>query len=483
MDKLNISAIIVDSRGDIHPDWVQTAIQSIRDQFRPLDEVIVIENRKRDKTIGECYNLAVQQAEGDYVIFLDDDDWWARDYSMILEQYAIAEPNHIAWTTCMMAYNDIEGDIKRGTAFPLYDRIHRGLWRKDYLLKYPYDEKLKKGIDRVHIEETKKRGDRIFATMHNYGYYYRKHNDYSCATKMNFTVEFKDIYICATQKNFIEPIAKRIGEDKCYILTQPFEPRLIGKAKTIWCEWGNDNAIKIANFETDAMKILRIHAYEVFGGWLSYIKFEKYDTVIFIAEHIKSFAESKIGEIPNAVVIHNGIELDKFPMYRKEKNNKIAWAGMIGRKKGVDLLMMLANENPDYEFHVAGKFDEEDIAQWIWERKPDNFIVHEYQYDIKEFFKDKTYILNTSPREGCPMTVLEGMSCGLKPVVFDWIGAKEIFGKNSFKDNKEFRKILEGSYKPQEYRKFVEQNYNFETTYKQIEKLLWRHTKPLLKAI
>ncbi len=162
MDKLNISAVIVDSRGDIHPDWVQTAIQSIRNQFRLPDEVVLIENRKRDKTIGECYNLAVQQAKGDYVIFLDDDDWWARDYTMILEQYALNEPNHIAWTTCMMAYNDIEGDEKRGTVFPLHDRIHRGLWKRDYLLQYPYDEKLGKGIDRVHIEETKKRGDRIF---------------------------------------------------------------------------------------------------------------------------------------------------------------------------------------------------------------------------------------------------------------------------------------------------------------------------------
>jgi len=471
MDKLNISAVIVDSRGDIHPDWVQTAIQSIRDQFRLPDEVVLIENRKRDKTIGECYNLAVQQAEGDYVIFLDDDDWWARDYTLVLEQYAMHEPNYIAWTTFMTAFNDIEGDERRGMMIPLPERIHRGLWRRDYLLKYPYDEKLKKGIDRVHIEEVKKRGDRIFATGHNFGYFYRKHSDYSCAHNINFTMEVKDIYICATQRNFIDPIAKRLG-DRCYLLTQPFEPMLGDKAKVIFCEWGVENAFKIANYETDAKKILRVHAYEVFTEWLDYIKFKKYDKVIFVADHIKRFAESKIGEMSNAVVIHNGVELDKFPMYEKEKNNKIAWAGIIGRKKGADLLMMLANENPDYEFHVAGKFDEEDIAQWIWERKPDNFIVHEYQYDIKEFFKDKTYILNTSPREGCPMTVLEGMACGLKPAIFDWIGAEEIFGDNVFKDNKKFREILEGSYEPEKYRKFVEDNYNFENTYKEIEKLI-----------
>ena len=155
-----------------------------------------------------------------------------------------------------------------------------------------------------------------------------------------------------------------------------------------------------------------------------------------------------------------------------DKNNKIAWAGTIGRKKGVDLLMMLANENPDYEFHVAGKFEEEDIAQWVWEKKPDNFIVHEYQYDIKEFFKDKTYVLNTSPREGCPVTVLEGMACGCKPVIFDWIGAKEIFGDYVFKTNKEFRNILESDYIPEAYRHFVKINYNLDDTVQKIKELI-----------
>jgi len=471
---LNISAVIVDSRGDIHPEWVEMAVQSIKDQFRLPDEVVMVENRDRSKTIGECYNLAVKQAKGDYIVFLDDDDWWARDYIQLLETYAINEPNYIAWTTWMMAYNDYDNDPNRGKFSPLVDRIHRGLWKRDYLLKYPYDETLPKGIDRVHIEEVRKRGDRILALKHYFGYYYRKHSDYSCAIPINFSMEFKDILIVATQKNFIVPIRNKIGGDKCSIITQPFTPVFATNAKVIWCEWGNENAIAISKFETEAKKILRIHAYEVYGANLSYIKFDGFDKVIFIAPHIKRFAESKVGKIENAVIIKNGINLEDFPFIKKEKNNKIAWAGYIGRKKGIDLLMHLANENPDYEFHVAGKYDEEDIADWINNKKPDNFILHEWQYDIKEFFKDKTYILNTSPREGCPVTVLEGMAMGLKPILNDWIGADEQFGKEYvFKNAKEFRQILESDYEPEKYRKFIEDNHD-------LDKIYENEIKPLL---
>ena len=478
MNELKISAIIVDSRGDTHPDWVETAVQSIRDQIRPPDEVVYIQNRERKMTIGECYNLAVQQAKYDYVIFLDDDDWWASDYVLLHEIYAQRHPECIAWTCYMMVFNDVDDDPNKGKIYPLIDRIHRGIWRRDYLLKYPYNEKLPKGIDREHMEEVKKRGDKIYLNTNYFGYFYRKHSDYSCAAKIKFTYVPKEILFNATQTNFIDPIAKKVGDNRCNVLTHPFTAQMATDAKVIWCEWANDNAIKIANYEGDVKKYLRLHAYEAYNPIIHYIPFEKYDKVIFIAEHIKDYVEKVLHKkLDNAVIIKNGVDLNKFPFYKHEKNNKIAWAGIINRKKGVDLLMFLAQNNPDYEFHVAGKYEEDDIAQWVNETKPENMFIHEYQYDIKEFFKDKTYILNTSPREGCPLTVLEGMACGLKPVINNWVGAQEIFEGGVFKNNKEFREILEGEYIPGIYRKFIEDNHDLDKIYEnQLKELFECHS-------
>ena len=177
---INISALMINSREKIHPDWVQTARQSIENQFRVPDETVIVENLYRQKTVGECLNEGVQKAKGDYIIFIDDDDWWARDYVMILEKYVQVEPNYIAWTSRGTIYMDRYDSPHRGRYSPSLNRIHRGIWRKDYLLKYPYNEELTKGIDREHIEETGKRGDPIFVINHYYGYYYRKHSDYAC---------------------------------------------------------------------------------------------------------------------------------------------------------------------------------------------------------------------------------------------------------------------------------------------------------------
>ena len=178
--QINITALMINSRGLIHPNWVETAKQSVKNQFRVPDEFLIIDNLDRLKTVGKSLNEGIQKAKGDYILFIDDDDWIGRDYLMVLEQYALRETNFVAWATYKTIYIDIEGDPNEGRYAPSVSMIHRGLWRKDYLLKYPYNETLTKGIDREHIEEARKRGDLIFVIGHNFGYYYRKHSDYAC---------------------------------------------------------------------------------------------------------------------------------------------------------------------------------------------------------------------------------------------------------------------------------------------------------------
>ena len=180
---MKISAIMINSRGKIHPDWVETAVQSMKDQFRKVDEIIIIDNLDRKKTVGKCLNEAVQAAEGDYIINCDDDDWWTRDHVMILEQYAMREPDYVAWASRCTLYMDREGHTNRGQYSASMNYIHRGLWRRDYLLKYPYNETLEKGIDRESIADMIKRGDKMFVINHHFGYYTRKHSDYSCTDK------------------------------------------------------------------------------------------------------------------------------------------------------------------------------------------------------------------------------------------------------------------------------------------------------------
>lgn len=458
---------MTNSRENRHPDWVQLARNSVDKQTVEC-ELVEIDNIKNDRTLGECWNEAVKKAKYDYILFLGDDDWITMDYLSVLLQYALVNSNYVMWTTNMTAFDN---KTKLYTSLP---RICTGMWRKEYLLKYPFNEKLKSGIDREYIQEMQKRGDRGFTINHHYGYYYRKHDDYSMAGAITFVEKKPQIYVLTSSRNFIDPLVERWKKKKeVFVTSKEFDPQLADEAEIIWCEWLREDAIIASQYQCKAKKILRLHSYEAFSPLIYYTDFSKFDTVIFIAEHIKDFVEEKVGKIPNAVVIPVGIDVSKFELNGKVKNNKIAYAGEISRKKGIGELILLANTFPDYEFHIAGKFNEEDVARVFNDNKPHNVFIEPFSYNLNEFFKDKTYVLNTSLREGVPITVLEGMACGCKPIVNDWIGAKEIYGEeNIYKTMQDFSDILYDYYDPEHYRKFVEDNFNIENTFKRIDKLL-----------
>ncbi len=465
-ESLMISVVIVDSRSDKHPDWVQLAKDSVKRQTVEC-ELIVIDNVGFKEVTGKRWNEGVKKAKGEYVLFVGDDDWLSMDYCSALLQYALSNPGYVQYTTNMIAFDE---ETKRYTVLT---RICTGMWKKDYLLKYPFNEELIRGIDREYIQEMQKRGDVGFTINHHYGYYYRKHDDYSLAGKITFTKEKPDIYVLTSGRNFIDPLVARWKkEKKVFVTTEQFNPLMADEAEIIFCEWLRDDAIAVSKYDCKALKILRLHAYEAFSSLIYYVDFSKFDKVIFIAEHIKNFVESKVGKIPNAVVIPVGIGVNGFDPRSKKRNNKIAYAGEISRKKGIGELLFIAKNLPEYEFHIAGKFTEEDVAGYLNEKQPKNVFIEPYSYDLQKFFEDKTYIINTSLREGNPITVLQAMAYGLKPLIYDWVGATGIYGHNVFKNLDELKFLLEESYKPEEYKSFVENNYDFENTYKQIEKLL-----------
>ena len=457
-----ISIVMIDSRSDKHPDWVQTAIESIEQQSVDC-ELIVLNNIGRHSTIGKLWNEGVRKAKHDYILFLGDDDWLAQDYCSSLIQYALNHPKFVMWTSYMTVYND---DTK--LIAPL-QRIVTGMWRKEYLLKYPFNESLEKGIDREYIQEMQKREDRGMTLIHNYGYFYRKHSDYSCAGSITFTKEKSQIYVLPTYRSFIDPIVKEWKKSKTvFVSSEEFDPILADEAEVIFCEFLSQNAVRVSDYKCNAKKYLRVHAYEAFSPLIYYVKWESFDKVFFIADHIKDYVESKIGKLENAIVLPVGVNLLSFK--EREKNNKICYAGEISRKKGVGELFLIAKELPGYEFHIAGKFTEDDVAWWFNKKKPDNVFLYPYSYNLEKFFEDKGYFISTSLREGNPVTVIEAMSAGLKPLVNDWVGADKIYEGYTYKNVNELRKLLE-DYQPLEYRKFAE-GYDLSHTIKEINKII-----------
>ena len=288
------------------------------------------------------------------------------------------------------------------------------------------------------------------------------------------------IYVIASLPGFIKPFMHYLLKEYYVILDTKFNPVNADSADLIWCEWADHNAIAVSNYNGKAKKILRLHAYEAFSDFMNVINFDAFDDIIFVADHIQEYFNEHVSTRGNQHVIYNGVNLEKFQIAEgKKDNNKIAYAGYITNKKGAALLMAAAFElsREGYEFHVAGEFQEKDVEQFFKRTKPSNMFLYPWQQDLNEFYKDKTYIINTSPREGCPVAVLEGMAAGLKPLIYNWVGADKIgpYWWLSFYSLKLLIEDLQRS-KPEEFRKVVKLRYNeidqFNSMYNLITKLM-----------
>jgi len=171
-----------------------------------------------------------------------------------------------------------------------------------------------------------------------------------------------------------------------------FDKNVIPICDVIWCDFATNEALKIQEYMTHAIKILRIHRYEVYTDILHYIVPSAWDKIVFVNEAYLAKAEEKIGKIENAVVLPNYLnpEYYSYPA-QKKANNKIAWAGYINDKKGIDVICMLAQELSRYEFHLIGSIQDEALWDYVRNNSPKNMYWYDWTDDLVKFFEDKTY--------------------------------------------------------------------------------------------
>lgn len=488
-EKPLLSVVCIDSRSDKHPEWVDATVDSIRAQDIPI-EMIVVNNVGRKNTIGKCWNYGLQQAKCDWVAFIGDEDYVAFDYARVLNNWINDVKNRGTNVVNVATYMTFFDEMTGQRTFKAQQST--GAWEKEYLLEHPFNEELKSGVDREYIEEAIKRGSLSLLIEYYFGYYYRKYPkdyDYSCAGEVTFIEKPRDYYFCTSNRIFLDSITKRfkhtVGEENIMISPHA-ESELIDKAKVIWVEWANEKAVMIQNAPIKAYKILRLHAYEAFHDTIKKLDLNKWDKVILIDNYIKDYIERQYGKIKNAVIIPNGVELERFTFNPdKVRNNKIAYAGYLTRKKGIGELILLAESLPEYEFHCAGKFQEDDIADYFKYKKPKNVFLHEWKYDLAmaEFYSSCSYVLNTSLRESQAMTICEGMAMGLKPIVRQWLGVEEVYKPEwTYNSVEELRAILGSDWNPEEYREYVENKWDIKNIYPMLENILLTKNKKVKVA-
>lgn len=467
----SVTAIVINSRGG---HMFQECMDSLQKQRYPGKfEICVIENFDRKKSIGRCWNEGVKSASTDLCVFIGDDDTVNASYIHVLVtalQDAEGKVNKIAGVSCFCSVFD--GDKEAYT-----NKTPTGMFYRQHLLENPFDETLKKLVDRKYLDEITNKGFSYIIDPYYYGYRYRQHAG-KTAGRYNVLsdeeIKQTDIYIPYLHNHFIDPIAEEM-KNWGYLVRKndAFNPRYAVGAKLVWAEFAGDNAQMVADSELPGKKVVRLHAYEAFSPYLNEIKYDKFDKVIFVSDYIKEFCESRIGKMRNAVVIPNGVDLKQFNIAKnKQQNNKIAVAGYLANKKGSHVLLMLAHEFPGFEFHVVGSFQEKDVYDLFDRKRPSNLFIYPWTTDLNGFFTDKTYILNTSPRESQCMAVMEGMAAGLKPLVWDWVGADKLYGEHVWKSFRDLNKLLTSAYNPERYRKYIKDRYSSVIQMRRIKNLI-----------
>lgn len=293
--------------------------------------------------------------------------------------------------------------------------------------------------------------------------------------------------------SFIEPVAEELKKENevktCYSGKSEELTEVIQWADTVWIEWGNELAVALtqSNLLDGKHTILRIHSYEALSGYAIQIQWNKLDDVIFVATHIRDLIFQQIA-LSNKVtvkdftayIIPNGIDVQKYKFTRRGLGKNLAFLGNLSSKKGPMLLIhafyeLLEKTSEDYNLAIAGVIQDPRFGLYLSHMIEEMELQERVQFhgfvtDVEAWLEDKNYILCTSPLESQGLGIMEAMSMGIKPVIHNFVGAKNIYDeKYLWTTISEFiEKVWENEYDSLEYRNFISQHYLLEDTMKKI---------------
>jgi len=298
------------------------------------------------------------------------------------------------------------------------------------------------------------------------------------------------IVACADNFHFIQDLIPALSDEfditKVNVTNRTTVLNELYEADLIWLEWADGISIDIIKtlllspHFSKKKTILRLHRYELFTPrtitqieLLPIGSIGRIDKLVFVSKTVQQIGIEKFPWMKNSIVIPNLIDHTKFPFTDRKRRFNIIMLGRMSYVKNLPLALTMFNGlykiDPRYKLHIVGKISEPELVYYL-----ENFITKTVNPNIHyhgmidndklpKFMESMNYILCSSVFESFGMGILEAMCCGLKPVVFDFPGAENIFPTEwCWLDFEQFKGIITGSYNPINYHNFVYENYSIE---------------------
>jgi len=220
---------------------------------------------------------------------------------------------------------------------------------------------------------------------------------------------------------------------------------------------------------------------EVWAGQATAVDYTKVDGLFFMAKHIQDYVLNQISFSGNTALIKPGIDTKKYTLTQRSDQGrlpirKIAYVvgdHRIWDVKRFDIAMqmlkglMVAQPEIRWELHVRGTYSTHvqynTYCQYLEENLglKENLIWYPDKVeDMNAWLEDKDFFLLPSTKEAFSYATAEAMSKGIKPIINNWQGSKETWGKYVCDTYGEMLyEILRGENKPEEYRAYIVENY------------------------
>ncbi|MHC5059882.1 MAG: glycosyltransferase [Planctomycetota bacterium] len=261
-----------------------------------------------------------------------------------------------------------------------------------------------------------------------------------------------------------------------------------------WFEGCSDTVVEASWNPKNCEMVVRLSADDVYDPLVKDVKWESVSSLI---APVNSYAyEALIDQVEDiekrthVVRIDRGVDLENIKFDSKQRGKRVACISDLSAKSNPMFLLQCMQKlhylDQDYRLYIGGEFEDKSLEQYIKHMVEVLGLSSVVFFDgevknVSKWLRDKHYIVATGIGQGGLSGALEGMACGLKPVVHNFPGAEDVLpGKFLFNMAEDFcSQILSDEYEPAEYREIVGRSYSRKACMKETNEVFVRIEKDM----